>query len=205
MKKLTLENFEELLDSRNRAEPVLIVTSTLQGRNQMNSGGRRDKDTGEYPNPFYENVYRIAERNVFIGCNYESCVNRQRERELQPLLIDGSLEYFHADQLWNGKGIMLNKYIAQHIDHGELYIGYKPLVKDGYVANKASAYYWCHNNKKLTPAQEKKMKQWMKPQRDNEKQGTDVKVEWRTLTLCNLKRITINGQIYDIDIASQKV
>ena len=206
MQTLNLVSFEELLDLRNRAEPVTIITKTVQGKDQMTSGGRADKETGEYPNRFFGKVYRVAERPAFIGANYESCVNLQREREEQPLFTDGSLEYFHAEELWKGKGLPLNKYIIQHMEHGELYIAYKPkLTADGDIINKASKYYWCEEDKPLTSKEVKAMETWFKPHSPMENQGVDKKVPWRTLKLCNLLQIKINKTIYGVQIESQRV
>jgi len=188
---LTIDGLAVLLESRNKAEPVNIITDTPV---KMNKG------RGENLNPYYEAVRKLASRPVWIGCNYESVVNRQRVRESQPLAIDGSLEYFHSEDLWHGKGVMLNQYIARHIDTGELYLAFKPQQRqNGSIIITMQEYYNPATGDKYTPADIGAMQEWIPKQGKMDNQEVDRVVYWQILKLTNLKQITISGIIYTLE------
>jgi hypothetical protein len=64
---ITRTAFYELLSSMNAGTPVGIVTLTEP----------KMRKTG---NPYAGNCQRLAKRNGFIGCEYESCANNAMER-----------------------------------------------------------------------------------------------------------------------------
>lgn len=188
---LDLAGFEALLDSRDRAEPVTIVTLTDCTKNKtMRVRG----------NDFRDNVFHLAERNVFIGADYESCVNRQRDRECQPINLDGSVDYFNAEQLWNGKGKKINKYVYLHTEKQMLYIAYKPRTdSENKIVNRQSVYQNA-DGVAYTPQEVAYIKGFMTERGEALKQGVDKQVFWNTLKLPNLKRITIGGKMYEVAI-----
>lgn len=67
MATITRQEFYELLSSMNAGTPVGIVTLTEP----------KMRKTG---NPYAGNCQRLAKRNGFIGCEYESCANNALEK-----------------------------------------------------------------------------------------------------------------------------
>lgn len=201
MQRLTLNGFENLLERRNRTEPVTIMTRTEP---KMKSG-RKDKETGEYPNPFITSdkeskVERLALRNYFIGASYESVVNRQRVREDHG-------EYFTAEELWGGHGERVNKFVVRHKGNGKLYLACKaPNQRDnpGLADTIESRYQWKDTGLPLTEDEETAYKEWLPKPSASKRQETDKAIHWRTVELKNIEYVRIGGREYTLDIKAEQ-
>jgi len=104
------------------AKMIGVISRTLPPMNKksriLNAQGVKP------PNPFLpEGVIRIAHRTVCIGASFEAAVNRQRLSEADPM---DEIEYFHAGQLWRGKGEHASAYTVRHKPSGKLYFAYCP-------------------------------------------------------------------------------
>lgn len=202
---LNLQQFEDLLLQRNRTEPVCIITTTDPDMRK----GRKDKETGKYPNRFVDAdgeslVTKLARRTVFIGADYESCVNRQRERESTPLMPDGSIEYFEAEQLWGGKGQRVNKFVVEHVESLKRYICVKPNAKPDIINGQfypvvdEVEYRWKATDVPLTESEVAELKTWFPEKKPSTRQETDKPVFWQVITLTNVLQIRIGGEDYSL-------
>lgn len=159
-----------------RAQPVTIVTRT--------EPRMRKRD-----NPFLEaGVIRLAERNGFIGADYQSVVNRQRLREITPTDRRGRVIEFRADKLWNGAGrhVRGNRHLVEHIPTGRLYLVFYPqrTIRDAWQTAEG---------KPLDPAE---LKPWLIESSGSQRQETEKQIEWRLIGLDNLVSITMSGRQY---------
>ena len=142
-------NVPEMLDFINNtgnkgAKIVSIVAKTYP---EMNKKNRITKE----PNPYTRGVSRLVHRNLMLGVNYETAVNRQRlgevESQIAALEADAlmdpaekaqriaslrqsleSVEMFHAEALWRGYGVKVEgqPYLVTHKTKGGLYFATKP-------------------------------------------------------------------------------
>lgn len=179
---------EKILENY-RAAPVTIVTRTDPA---MRKGRKKD---GIYPNPFIDangnsTIAKISKRNGFVGASYENCVNNQRDRE--------DLETtFKAQELWNGKGRHLNKFVVEHTETGERYITFKPPVKDN-APQTLETHYVHKNGLPMTEDELMVMKEWLENKAPPTNQGVEKPVFWQTIKLANILEIKVEGQTYSL-------
>lgn len=200
---MNLQALETFLDNRNRAEPVAILTHTDP---DMKTGR---KVAGVYPNRFVDGeknslVTKIGWRNVFIGADYESVVNRQQIRE-------GGEGDFEAQALWNGHGERVNRYLARNTNENSksfnrLYLAVKTPNQREFPLEPAIShvnYVWKETGENLTADEIAELKEWF-PEKDVEttqaNQGVERPVFWNTIELCNIKWLRSAGQDFAIDI-----
>ncbi len=140
---------------------------------------KKDRETG-VPCP-YNNVQRISERVVVLGCNYSNCVNNQRERE-------GLEADFNPQQLWNGKGrhVEGHPFLVEHVDTGKKYLAVMNL-KNGVES-------WFANGKTIDF---KALTNFLpKPKEEGapNSQGLEKIVNWRTIALENVIGVRYAGE-----------
>jgi len=116
MQTLTHAELAQQISDRNPARCTFITVScrTLP---KMNKKSRIDGT----PNPYYGRLVHNYTVNVTFGANYANSVNRRWAEA-----TNGEIEdYFEAAALWRGKGERVNKYMARHTIHGDLYLVYQ--------------------------------------------------------------------------------
>jgi hypothetical protein len=98
-----------------------ICSVTMLTPLKMNQKSRITKQPNPYLFDGESTIDHLSERLVFCGADYEKMVQRAWEANLQAN-ADGYIPAFQAAALWNGKGIHLNRYIAQHVEKQTLYL-----------------------------------------------------------------------------------
>jgi hypothetical protein len=88
---------------------------------KMNKTSRIDKTPNPYLQDGESTIDHLSERIVFVGANYQQMVQNVWNKQIQPD-ADGFVPAFQAEALWKGKGIHLNKYLAQHTETQALYL-----------------------------------------------------------------------------------
>jgi len=84
-----INSFGPLKDSLgNKVVFASILTVTDP---KMNKGGRKDKETGQYPNPLVDRVLKRTKTVVMLNNNYASAVSNRTEK------VNGERESFVAD------------------------------------------------------------------------------------------------------------
>lgn len=151
---------------------------------------KKHRLTGE-PCPYSQGVERRAVRSVQLGAIYENSVNNQRNREAE----DGEVvEHFTAQGLWkssaypDGAGERDSLYTVKHKGTGERYFAVKPAADaDGHVRVNESYWFNVATDEPLTPDQIDDLEHYLPTQSDDSgRQGTDVKVNWRTFKIENV-------------------
>lgn len=92
---------------------------------------KKNRETGEAC-PYPAGVERLAQRYGQIGCSYQNCTNNLIGRMDDPPLDDnGDLEWFLPQALWGGKGehVPDDPFLVRHVEHGTLYLCFKPRQK----------------------------------------------------------------------------
>ncbi len=98
-----------------------ICSVTMLTPLEMNQKSRITKQPNPYLIDGESTIDHLSERLVFVGADYEKMVQRAWDANLQTT-ADGFIPAFEASALWNGKGIHLNRYIAQHVEKQALYL-----------------------------------------------------------------------------------
>lgn len=122
---------------------------------------------------FPAGVERIVTRHGILGCDYEACVNNQRQRE-------GLVPDFIAEHLWNGAGVRVNRFLVQHRTKGNLYVVFLP------IGNGTDVYVNLDTNNAV-PYEE--VEPFLKDRTPNRRQGTEQEVHWRTVEVNNIVEI----------------
>lgn len=157
MKTITRSAAIKMLEKLDKGTPAGIVTQTQP---KMRKRG----------NPF-STVERIAHRNVFLGVNYESCVNNKQER-------DGGERDFESKPLpW---GEHAGRYFILH--KGKYYLkfyptGGKPKEEwkgDGRTIDKSEVEPFLYSSSGESP------------------------IPWRTVALENVNIINVNKESYHL-------
>jgi len=94
-----------------------IVSATMLTPLKMNKTHRVTKE----PNPYLvggeSSIDHLSERVVVCGADYGGMVNR-----VWATLQGEVIPTFEVEALWKGAGIHLNRYVAQHVGKGTLYL-----------------------------------------------------------------------------------
>jgi hypothetical protein len=191
--KAPIEAVVAWLENRpNRgAKMIGVISRTLP---PMNVKSRITKE----PNPFLpEGVIRIAHRTVCIGASFEAAVNRQRLSEADPM---DEIEYFHAGQLWGGKGEHASAYTVRHKPSGKLYFAYRPSQDrvTGFPTTISDQWTSAKTGEVLN---HEDLKQYLKPPSKARNQEVDRPVPWRTLTLSNVQELFFAKHRFIIEAA----
>jgi len=173
---VTPDDLVEIL-ANSRAQPAVIVTRTPARMVKRN-------------NPYAaRGVQKIAVRHGFLGTDYASCVDRQREREQRPTNDRGAIELFQVEKLWNGAGEQLpgNRHFVRHKTTGKLYLKWFPL-RDQYVVYQDA--------KNVTYAPDKIKPFLTKSSAGSKRQGVAKPVRWLLVALDHLEVVKANGWSY---------
>jgi len=146
---------------------------------------RKQSSDGKYLP--YSCVKRLARRSVVFGANYQSCVNKQRNREqIQDI--------FFANELWKGKGQHVSTFVVRHTVTGRLYIA----VKAQTYPNGEPIVYEEQYFGDGKPVEKTELEEFFPSlSKKNLKQKTERPTRWRTIALENIVQI-VCGEIYDV-------
>ncbi len=188
MKNVTIEELIETIDNHaNTGAKIVRITTDTEPKTN-----KKHRETG-IACPW--EIRKTTARVVMLGTSYEKAVNRQRERESQPLNADDSLVYFRAEALFYGKGIHDGTFTAHHADDPtRRYIVYRPMSDDDNNAiNLEDRWYDAKTGETLTLDQ---VKPYLPPISPSKKQQTDKLVLWRTLKFESLLQLAYAGEDY---------
>lgn len=116
---VTPQQLAEWLDKYRGGARICAVTMLTPLK--MNKTSRLTKEPNPYLQDGESTIDHLSERLVFAGADYAKMVNRAWQANLQAN-ADGFIPAFEAAALWKGKGIHLNRYIAQHVETQALYL-----------------------------------------------------------------------------------
>lgn len=166
--------FEQLIkfvDSRKAGRIAVLISATLP---KMRIG-RKDRETGLYPNPFVDSdglptVRRVVRSQIRLG-RYDSMVERQTG------------ESHDSAPLWNGAGVHLSRSIVEHTGTGEKYLAYRP---ESTVETRLETA----DGIELTPAQTVAIRDWQTLSKESDA------MPWRMVALANVIALTADGETW---------
>lgn len=170
MPTITVEQLKEMLKARKGATIVTIVAET-------------EPDLRKTGNP-YIGCKKISRVNGVINWIYENAVNRQREREGQPVNADGYIEHFES----------LPRKWGQRI-HGTPFVEHKDNTYLELKVERSLGHEYRHNGETLTDEQ---VAPFLPKKKEGERQKVDKPVILRDYNLTNIVQISVGGEVYDI-------
>ncbi len=199
MNNVTVNEMLEVLNNGNKgAKFCSIVALTFPKMNKTN------RQTGE-PNPFKRGVSRLVHRNVALGVNYEAAVNRQRQSEIDQMILaleadtlmdpaekatrlaglKNPPEMFRAESLWRGHGVSVpgQPYCVTHKENGGLYFATKPyqFANDSELGTSAPMVQEMWRNVATDEVVDPvTLADYLPPAQKATKQGVDHDIFWRT-------------------------
>lgn len=169
--------FVHMLLSLRGARPVSIIAETEPVM----------RKTG---NPWYGNVIKRTVANVFIGFDYSNSVNNARIRENKLTDFEPSL------RAWGSRLVRQDGTLTPLVEHrGKLYL------ETRFLSNRAPEvyYFWRKPGEPLTSAEIDRIKTFFPEKSSNAAhQGLNEEVILRDYALENIKRMTLNGEIYEV-------
>jgi hypothetical protein len=165
------ERLVEFVDSRKAGRIAVLVSATIP---KMKTG-RKDKETGFYPNPFVDadgspTVRRIVRSQIRLG-RYDSMVERQTG------------EAHESAPLWGGAGVHLSRSIVQHTGTGAKYLAYRP---ESTIETRLETL----DGIALTDAQIVALRDWQTPSKESDA------MPWRMVALGNIVALTADGDTW---------
>lgn len=152
-----------------------ICTLTAFSAVKMNKG-RKDKETGLYPNAFVDSngeplVRMVTTKQIRLG-RYDSIMERRTGEE------------FESAPLWGGAGVHLSRSIVQHTETQETYLAYTP---ESTILRQTQ---W-NNGTELTADELLKLDEWRTPSKPSE-----AVVAWEICKLSNVISLRAAGETF---------
>ena len=169
---------QELISLLNEIENPTFVNIVSTTNVKMNK--EKTKEGNKELNPYYNKVVKLRKGNFLIGSDYEKRVNVNYTKE-------GGEGNFQSKESSVGVHISkcvlfnerLNKYYLSH----EKFPQVKPQSEFIYEGNTIDKMFF---------------DKWISDSKPYENQPQEKKVEWTTLTIDNIKEISLNGTHYVI-------
>ena len=176
MSTMTKTDLVEVLMSRKGAFFGTIVAET-------------DPRMKKTDNP-YVGATKISRVNGLLNWIYENAVNRQRCRENQPLDDIGEVEHFEAHpRKWGVRLRREDGSITPLVEHkGSFYLELK--------VEKSLGYEYRKDGVTLDP---KEVEQYLPKRKEGARQQVDNPVILRDYCIDNIKQITMDGIVYEIE------
>ena len=167
--------FTKLVDFINGIRGGQICTLTAFSAVKMNKG-RKNKETGLYPNAFVDSdgnplVRMVSTKQIRVG-RYDSIMERRTGEE------------YESSPLFGGAGIHLSRSIVRHETTGELYLAHTP---ESTILRQTQ---W-NNGTELTTDELAKLDEWRTPSKPSE-----AVVLWETPKLSNVISLRANGETF---------
>ena len=160
----------------------------------------------------YKKVVHSLRMNVLLGVDYESMVNRQREKESKAKIeeamqglpsyikISTQIEPFIAESLWKGKGEHDKEYpklVVRHKESQERYLVFWPACdSSGKVIPNESHYF--DEEGRLLDFKKDLEDYWKKESTGSKIQETDKPIRWMTVKFSNIRQIKANKLLWEI-------
>lgn len=166
----------QLVDLLASIKGATVVTLKLQTTPKMNKRSREaDSDGVKRDNPFYGDVAKRSEYNVFLNFVYENSVNRQRGREDKE-------QDFHAQETW---GEHVTNSLILHNDQYYLQCKLEKSLSTEYVVMSTKGI-----------VSEEELKEYLPPRSENKSQGTDKEILNIRPKVTNIKEMVFNRTRY---------
>ncbi len=175
-KRVTKEEIISILNTIEKPTFTHIVTETIV---RMNKG--KTKEGNNEPNPYHNKVTKVKSGNFFIGIDYENRVNNNDKKE-------GGEGNFETQENKVGEHISkcilfnekLNKYYLFHERFDEV----KPKTEYKYEGNTIDQMIF---------------DKWVSESGNYENQPQDRKVKVMSVSISNIKEISLEGTKYIIE------
>jgi len=170
---------QELISILNEIENPTFVNIVSTTNVKMNK--EKTKEGNKEVNPYYNKVVKLRKGNFLIGSDYEKRVQKNDK-------LEGGEGNFQSQESKVGTHISkcvlfnerLNKYYLSH----EKFPQVKPTSEFLYEGNTIDKMIF---------------DKWISDSNPYQNQPQEKKVEWTTLTIDNIKEISLNGTHYIID------
>ena len=176
IKKISKQELINILNTIEKPTFTHIVSETIVKMNK-----EKTKEGNKETNPYHNQVVKLRKGRFLIGSDYESRVNNNNIKE-------GGEGTFKSQEskvgthiskcvLWNER---LDKYYLSHERFPEV----KPTNEFIFEGNTIDKVLF---------------DKWIGDSNNYENQPQERKVEWTTLTIDNIKEISLNGEKYEIE------
>lgn len=175
-KKITQEELISILNTIEKPTFTHIVTETIV---RMNKG--KTKEGNKEENPYHNKIVKVKKGNFLIGSDYEKRVGENEKKEGG----EGNFEsqeskvgvHISKCVLFNEK---LNKYYLSHERFDEV----KPKTEFLFEGNTIDEVLF---------------DKWVTESNNYENQPQERKVKWMSVSLSNIKEISLGGNKYIIE------
>ena len=176
IKKISKQELINILNTIEKPTYTHIVSETIVKMNK-----EKTKEGNKEVNPYYNKVVKLRKGNFLIGSDYEKRVQKNDK-------LEGGEGTFQSQESKVGTHISkcvlfnerLNKYYLSH----EKFPQVKPTSEFLYEGNTIDKMIF---------------DKWISDSNPYQNQPQEKKVEWTTLTIDNIKEISLNGTHYIID------
>ncbi len=167
--------FDKLVEFIDAIRGGQICTLTAFSSVKMKTG-RKDKETGVYPNPFVDAtgeplVRMVSTKQIRLG-RYDSIMERRTGEE------------FESAPLWGGAGVHLSRSIVQHTGTQEQYLAYTP-------ENTILRQTQWNDGRELSPVELSRLDEWRTPSKPSE-----AVVAWEICKLANVISLRAAGETF---------
>lgn len=182
-----------VVTSRDVQQPEVIKASELVKLLSGNLGAKMvtiisstEPPMRKTANPFYGRVRKISRVNGVIGWQYESAVNRQRDREQRPENADGTIEHFFAEPRKWGERLPGSPWVSHK---QQMYLELK-------VERVLGHEYRCDGK----PIDVAELEPWLQRKTgESSRQGVEKEIILRDYRLDSILAVTFGGKQYLIE------
>ncbi len=195
---ITLKQLADILAAKRGAMPTTIVSETVPSL----TGGKK------CPLLAGGTIIKRQITNGVANFLYERAVNRVREKEEQPLTNSGSVEIFRSEPRKWGCRLHLGPYLLPFVHHvsGLVMPSHRDIVSINNLPHADELYLElkCQQVGKVEYFQAGKLldpetvEKFLRDRKEGARQQVDNPVVLRDYKMVNLRRITIDGTVYEL-------
>lgn len=179
MKTTQIITHQELISILNEIENPTFVNIVSTTNVKMNK--EKTKEGNKELNPYYNKVVKLRKGNFLIGSDYEKRVNVNDKKE-------GGEGNFQSKE--SSVGVHISKCVLFNERLNKFYLSHEKFPK---VKPQNEFTFEGNSIDKMI------FDKWISDSKPYENQPQEKKVEWTTLTIDNIKEISLNGTHYVID------
>lgn len=199
MSKVTISDIAQILASKKGARPTTIIAHTIPEF----VGGKSCTLLKAGP------ITKVQITNGICNFLYENSVNNQREREEQPTTESGAVEIFNAEHRKWGCRLLLGKFLLPfvHHVHGLVQPDFRDIktILNLPPSNELYLELKCQDVGLVKYIQAGKeldydtVKKHLRQKTEGARQQVDNPVVLRDYKLINLRQITLDGKVYELE------
>ena len=168
----------ELVNILNTIEKPTFTYIVSQTPVKMNKGKKNDGTKEE--NPYFDKIMKLKKGRFLIGSDYEKRVQNNDIKE-------------GGDGTFTGKESSVGSHISKCVLYNQRLNRYYLSLERFPEVPPTSEYIFDGN-----PIEKELFNSWISEKESYNNQPQERKVEWTTLTLTNIKQISINKEQYEI-------